>query len=135
MNLKVDGGSETSGSKVSDLDTPKERENDRQWLRQIGKTIWTNFKENFASWIITIIAIAILTLFTFHYGLDKELAVFKAKIEFIQKKVDYSETAYKEDVQNEIKISKCKNGAILECYNKCGLQEVIKRQNACELTK
>jgi hypothetical protein len=85
--------------------------------------------------IFYIAAFAIIFLFAWYYGIAKELAVSNAKIEFIQKKFDDSETAYREDVKNEIRIARCNNGVILECYNKCNLQEIIKRQNACEAIK
>jgi hypothetical protein len=68
-----------------------------------------------------------------HYGISEKLAVSNTKIEFLQKKFDDSEAAYKENVQNELRIARCKNSAVLECYNKCNLQEVIKRQGNCEL--
>ncbi len=38
-------------------------------------------------------------------------------------------------LESEMDALKCKNGVILECYNKCNLQEILKRQNTCEATK
>lgn len=85
--------------------------------------------------IVYIAVTSIGILFIWYYGLSEKLAVSNAKIEFLQKKFDESEAVYKESVQNEIRIARCKNGAVLECYNKCNIQEVLKRQNVCEATK
>lgn len=114
-------------------------EGKKWWQKGLPAKLWKSFTNDFANWVLALTGVAILTLFAWYYGLDKQLAVqagvSNAKIEFLEKKFSESEIAYKERVERELKLAKCRNGVILECYNKCNLQEVLKRQNVCEATK
>ena len=73
--------------------------------------------------IAYVFAASIIFLYAWYYALSEKLAVSNTKIEFLQKKFDESETIYKENIQNELRIARCKNGAVLECYNKCNLKK------------
>lgn len=100
--------------------------------------LWTmkGLKEFIGKNLFEIIVFGIASVAGFlwfnYYSLDKQSAVSNTKIEFLEKKFTESEILYKERVERELKLAKCRNGVILECLNKCNLQEILKRQNNCE---
>ena len=108
-----------------------------QWLKSLivnaPKNLQEHFDEHLSKYLVAIIAALAVYLWSGYHSLDKQSAVSNTKIEFLEKKFIESEIAYKERVERELKLAKCRNGVILECYNKCNLQEILRRQDNCKL--
>jgi hypothetical protein len=110
---------------------PKNQSRLKLWTM---KSIKEYIKKNlFESLVVGILIVAGFLWFSYH-SLDKQIAISNSKIEFFEKKFTESEISYKERVERELKLAKCRNGVILECLNKCNLQEILKRQNNCEFS-
>ena len=134
----IDGlKSDTAVAPTNEISQPTPSKS--QWLKSLidntPKNLRKHFDEHSSKYLVVTIATLAVYLWNGYHSLDKQSAVSNAKIEFLEKKFTESEMAYKELMEKELKLAKCRNGVILECYNKCNLQEILKRQNTCEATK
>ena len=133
--MQIDGVKlDTAVSPTSDLRQPTPSKS--QWLSRIidaPKNLWEHFVKNLSKYLVLLITAVSVYLWKGYHSLVEKVALSNAKIEFLEKKFTESEMAYKELVERELKLAKCRNGTVLECYNKCNLQEILRRQNNCEL--
>lgn len=135
--MKIAGKSNTKSSQTLQITPPPQQKNSNE-LWEFVKECGEHIKKNRVRWFFALVMLVVCGfvksaynkvthLEKKYYELDKQLAIAGTKNEEVNRlenKIDLNS-----------KISECKNGALLECYNKCNLQEILKRQNACEATK
>ena len=105
-----------------------------RFLKNAPKEIWKHFKKNFPYYFIAALTGLAFHLWHGYITLDKQDAVFEQRIKNFEKGFEDYEVQYRENIKKDLSLAKCKNAKILECYNKCGVQELIRRQNECEFS-
>ena len=134
--MKIAGKSNTKSNQSLPLSPPPTKNSNEFW--EFVKECIEHIKKNRVRWffglILFILGWSVKTAYNKvsslekkYHELDKKLAVLEEgskEVKDIKKKSD-----------DKFRVVECKNGVLLECYNKCNLQEILRRQNACEATK